>query len=32
MSQAKAHIEEAAGPNGKNIRFGNGETGWPTSE
>ncbi|KAL2871973.1 putative myosin class II heavy chain (MHC) [Aspergillus lucknowensis] len=30
MAQAKARIEQAAGDNAKNIRFGNGETGWPT--
>ncbi|GES59052.1 1,3-beta-glucanosyltransferase Bgt1 [Aspergillus terreus] len=30
MAQAKAHIEKVAGANAKNIRFGNGETGWPT--
>ncbi|KAL4809519.1 glycoside hydrolase superfamily [Aspergillus unguis] len=30
MAQAKAHIEKVAGDNAKNIRFGNGETGWPT--
>ncbi|XHG06744.1 hypothetical protein AWENTII_009925 [Aspergillus wentii] len=32
MSQAKNHIEEVAKENAKNIRFGNGETGWPTGE
>ncbi|KAF9889759.1 glycoside hydrolase 3 protein [Aspergillus nanangensis] len=31
MAQAKAHIEKVAGDNAKNIRFGNGETGWPTT-
>ncbi|RDW76507.1 putative myosin class II heavy chain (MHC) [Aspergillus mulundensis] len=30
MAQAKAHIEQVAGDNAKNIRFGNGESGWPT--
>ncbi|KAL6239931.1 hypothetical protein BDW75DRAFT_248691 [Aspergillus navahoensis] len=30
MAQAKAHIEKVAGDNAKNIRFGNGESGWPT--
>ncbi|KAL5336985.1 glycoside hydrolase superfamily [Aspergillus crustosus] len=30
MAQAKARIEQVAGDNAKNIRFGNGETGWPT--
>jgi glucan 1,3-beta-glucosidase len=32
MAQAKARIEQVAGDNAKNIRFGNGETGWPTGE
>lgn len=31
MSQAKKHIEKIAGDNANNIRFGTGETGWPTS-
>ncbi|ODM16921.1 hypothetical protein SI65_07886 [Aspergillus cristatus] len=30
MSQAMKHVQQAAGDNAKNIRFGNGETGWPT--
>ncbi|KAL4766269.1 1,3-beta-glucanosyltransferase Bgt1 [Aspergillus foveolatus] len=30
MAQAKAHIEKIAGDNAKKIRFGNGESGWPT--
>ncbi|KAL4942333.1 hypothetical protein BDV06DRAFT_192386 [Aspergillus oleicola] len=30
MAQAMARIEQVAGDNAKNIRFGNGETGWPT--
>ncbi|KAL3463300.1 hypothetical protein BJX64DRAFT_276594 [Aspergillus heterothallicus] len=30
MAQAKARIESVAGDNAKNIRFGNGETGWPS--
>jgi glucan 1,3-beta-glucosidase len=32
MAQAKARIEQVAGDNAKNIRFGNGETGWPTGK
>jgi len=32
MSQAMEHIQQAAGDNAKNIRFGNGETGWPTGK
>ncbi|KAE8145339.1 glycoside hydrolase superfamily [Aspergillus avenaceus] len=31
MSDAQKHIEQVAGDNAKNIRFGNGETGWPTT-
>ncbi len=30
MAQAKARIEQVAGDNAKKIRFGNGESGWPT--
>ncbi|KAL4917628.1 glycoside hydrolase superfamily [Aspergillus aurantiobrunneus] len=30
MAQAKARIEQVAGDNAKNIRFGNGESGWPS--
>ena len=32
MSQAMDHIQNIAGDNAKNVRFGNGETGWPTSK
>lgn len=32
MSQAMEHVQQAAGDNAKNIRFGNGETGWPTGK
>ncbi|OOG00971.1 glycoside hydrolase family 17 protein [Aspergillus carbonarius ITEM 5010] len=30
MSQAENHIKQIAGANAGKIRFGNGETGWPT--
>lgn len=30
MAQAKARIEQVAGDNANKIRFGNGESGWPT--
>ncbi|PYH95948.1 glycoside hydrolase [Aspergillus ellipticus CBS 707.79] len=30
MSRAKNHIKQVAGANADKIRFGNGETGWPT--
>ncbi|KAH1327136.1 hypothetical protein KXW98_001951 [Aspergillus fumigatus] len=31
MAQALGHIEQVAGSNADKIRFGNGETGWPTT-
>lgn len=32
MSQAMHHIQDVAGDNKDQIRFGNGETGWPTGK
>lgn len=32
MSQAMHHIQDVAGENKDKIRFGNGETGWPTGK
>lgn len=32
MAQALEHIQNVAGDNKDKIRFGNGETGWPTGK